>query len=94
LKRIKEILITLGGWPVISENWDEASWTWQKTVKDLEVKGFPTNYIFEISISPDQKNTSRRTLGVRRKEKLFESFLKALKIYYFLIDISSSINRH
>lgn len=45
-------------------NWDEESWSWQKMVKDLETIGFPSNFIFELSLSANQKNTSTRILGV------------------------------
>jgi hypothetical protein len=46
------------------ESWDESSWSWQKTALDLELMGLPTNYIFEISLGADQKNTTKRILGV------------------------------
>lgn len=54
----------MGGWPVTTENWDEEAWSWQQMVKDLETVGFPTNYIFEWTLGADQKNNSKRILGV------------------------------
>lgn len=64
LKPIKALQRVMGGWPVVDGVWSEDSWSWQKMVKDLEKIGFPTNYIFELMLGPDVKNTSRRSLGV------------------------------
>lgn len=66
LKTIKETLNLLGGWPVTLDagSWNEANWSWQKMSTDLELVGFPTNYLFEFSINPDLKNSSTRILGV------------------------------
>lgn len=61
LKPIEDVLNSLGGWPVMSANWNEDAWSWQKTVKDLETKGFASNFIFELGLGADQKNSSKRT---------------------------------
>lgn len=69
LKTIKETLNLMHGWPVTLDEdvWNETNWTWQKMVTDLELVGFPTNYLFEFSINPDVKNTTIRVLGVSFK---------------------------
>lgn len=64
LEPIKALQRVMGGWPVVDEAWNENAWSWQKMVKDLEIIGFPTNYIFELTLGSDVKNTSQRTLGV------------------------------
>ena len=74
LKPIQDTLSKLGDWPVTKSSWNETSWTWQKTVKDLILLGFPTNFIFDFEFDVDEKNTSRRVLLVR----FFELFLKLL----------------
>lgn len=73
LDPIKDLLNTMGGWPVILDTWDESSWTWQKMVKDLEAIGFPSNFLFELSVTPNQKNTSTRILGVKTESLLIFS---------------------
>lgn len=65
LKPIKALQKLMGGWPVIDNEWNEGSWSWQKMVKDLEKIGFPANFVFELTLGSDVKNTSKRTLGVR-----------------------------
>lgn len=65
LNPIKSLLTKMGGWPVIHESWDESPWSWQKMVKDLETIGFPSNFLFELSVTPNQKNTTTRILGVK-----------------------------
>lgn len=64
LTPIQELLKQMGGWPVTLGEWNEDSWSWQKMVKDLETIGYPANYIFELSLTADLKNTERRILGV------------------------------
>lgn len=65
LKPIKELLNEFGGWPVTTNDWNNESWSWQKTVKDLETIGFQSNFLFELSVGANQKNTSSRILGVK-----------------------------
>lgn len=65
LKPIKALQKLMGGWPVIDHEWKKSSWSWQKMVKDLEKIGFPANFVFELTLGSDVKNTSKRTLGVR-----------------------------
>lgn len=67
LDPIKSLLTSMGGWPVILESWDETSWSWQEMVIVLETIGFPSNFLFELSVTPNQKNTSTRILGVNIK---------------------------
>jgi hypothetical protein len=57
-------LDTFGGWPVTRDRWNEDSWSWQKTVVDLEKNGLHTNFIFELGLGADQKNNSKRVLMV------------------------------
>jgi hypothetical protein len=64
LQPIQEVLDVLGGWPATKSSWDESSWTWQQTAKALETIGFPSSFLFEFGLEPDQKNNSRRILKV------------------------------
>lgn len=78
LEPIKETLNRLGGWPVTKSNWSDFQWSWQKIVQDLElVIGYPTNFVFEIGVGTDQKNTSKRILTVSS----WESFLIQFSIF-------------
>ena len=56
---------SLGGWPVIKEeNWDEASWSWQETVKSFRKLGFSMDYILDFSIGVDLKESTKRIIDV------------------------------
>jgi hypothetical protein len=62
---MKKHLDALGGFPVVEgKNWQENVWYWQKVLLELETRGFGTNYLFDMSIEVDMKNSSRRVIYV------------------------------
>lgn len=64
LKPVKELLGRLGGWPVVSKHWDEFSWTWQDAITKLRQFGFLSNYLFDLSVVTDLKNSTKRIISV------------------------------
>lgn len=66
LRPLVDIQEEMGGWPVVKgDNWDEKSWSWQKSVKDFRKRGYSTDYILDFSVGTDLKNSTRRIIDVR-----------------------------
>lgn len=60
-----DIYEKLGGWPVVKgDSWDEENWSWIKTVQMYRKLGFSMDYILDLSVETDSKNSSKRTLDV------------------------------
>lgn len=65
IEHLVEKMKFLGGWPVVkSHEWKEKNWWWQRVVQDIELVGFPSNYLFGFGLIQDLKNDSRRILVV------------------------------
>jgi len=58
-----KMLNAIGGWPMISRNWDEAGFNWLKSYIFLRSQ-LGTNYIFKIYVDLDVMNTSQRVIYV------------------------------
>lgn len=62
---IKEMLKSLGGWPVLEgEKWDDAGFTWKDSVYKFRVAGYSVDYFIDFSVSTDLKNTTMRAIDV------------------------------
>lgn len=68
LKPMHQIMKQLGGWPVIvGDDWDSKyEWSLMKAMKDFRKFGFSLDYIFELSIDTDLKNSSARIIYVSK----------------------------
>ena len=65
LKPLTDIQEKLGGWPVIKgDAWNESKWSWQQSIRDLNKRGYSTDYIFTFSVELDLKNTTKRIISV------------------------------
>lgn len=64
LSAIKNVLKAIGGWPVLESDWNEAEWTWQKATIKCRENGYSTDYIVDVSVASDLKNSSIRVLDV------------------------------
>lgn len=60
----KEILKTLGGWPVLEKDWNEEAFDWKETTYKFRKEGFSVDYIFDFSINIDLKNSTFRVIDV------------------------------
>lgn len=61
---LKKVVDNLGGWPVLEENWNSNSWSWEKTTGDFRRTGLATDYLIKVSVVNDLKNPDLRTLHV------------------------------
>lgn len=65
LSVIKTVLDSIGGWPAVAgSDWDEESWSWQNATLKCRENGYSTDYIVDVSVSTDLKNSSIRVLDV------------------------------
>jgi predicted metalloendopeptidase len=65
LSAIKKVLESIGGWPVLKTQWNsEETWTWQNATIKCRENGYSTDYIVDVSVSTDLKNSSQRVLDV------------------------------
>jgi len=64
LDPLKKMLVELGGWPVLEENWDDEKFSWQETVYALRKAGYSTDYLIDFSIGTDSKNSSWRLIDI------------------------------
>ncbi|XP_011304084.1 phosphate-regulating neutral endopeptidase [Fopius arisanus] len=63
LKRVLGDLKKLGGWPVLEGNsWNEQGFEWTQATYKLRQLGYPFNFFFRLSVSPDMKNSKNRLL--------------------------------
>lgn len=49
----------MGGWPVLmaSESWNEAEWTWEKSMTEARVNGFKFNFFITFEMLADETRT-------------------------------------
>lgn len=66
----------LGGWPVVKgDSWDDDNWTWVEAVKKFRKLGYSMDYILDFSVGIDLKNSTQRTIDVRRGILNYSAFL-------------------
>lgn len=49
LKKMDE----LGGWPLLSENWNQDEFDWQEIIDKMYQQGYVKNYLIHSFLSPD-----------------------------------------
>lgn len=66
---LKDLLSRVGGWPVVlGPGWDEASFDWVETNYKFRDEGVSIDYLFDLSIGKDLKNTSYRLVELDQPE--------------------------
>lgn len=66
LEPFRKILQQIGGWPAVEgSQWNESSWDWINSLREMRDIGLTTNYLLSTSIGTHLKNTSSRSLRVR-----------------------------
>ncbi|KAL1116405.1 hypothetical protein AAG570_004879 [Ranatra chinensis] len=95
--RVKELLKSMGGWPVLeAEAWDDGAWNWKKSVYDFRKNGFSVDYFIDFSVGTDLKNSTRKvidldqaSLGLSREYLIKGMDHKLVKAYYsYMVDIA------
>lgn len=66
IKQMADILVELGGWPVVSgDSWQaNNNFDWIETMKQFRRLGLNTKAIFALNHEVDSKDSSRRVLSV------------------------------
>lgn len=60
---LRELLNSVGGWPVIDgSEWNETAFDWQKTIALFRKHGVYMNFLMDLSVVKDLKNSSRYIL--------------------------------
>ncbi|CAH1724670.1 neprilysin-2 [Aphis gossypii] len=94
---IKEMLKSLGGWPVLEgDKWNDAEFTWKDSVYKFRVAGYSVDYFIDFSVSTDLKNTTMRaidldqaSLGLSREYLVKGTDDKIVAAYYkYMVDIA------
>ncbi len=64
---LRNVLAGLGNWPVVTPNWDHASWNIEDTVAKLRGL-YNAPILIDSWVAQDDKNSSVRVLQVMFKE--------------------------
>ncbi|KAI8430848.1 hypothetical protein MSG28_000996 [Choristoneura fumiferana] len=92
-----DMLRRLGGWPVLDgASWDEASFSWEKSVYKFRSAGYSVDYFLDFSIGVDVKNSTKRiidldqaSLGLSREYLNRGLSDKLVQAYYdYMVDIA------
>lgn len=68
---VKNVLNSMGGWPVTLVTWNEATWTWQQSVALSKENGYSVSYFLSFSVSTDNKDTLKRIIRVIEDKKKY-----------------------
>ena len=66
-----KVINQLGGMPIITTNWNESTFNWEKTANDFVDSGFVFDYLVEMSMDVDPRNVSRNMIWVHQPLKNF-----------------------
>jgi Peptidase family M13 len=94
-----EAFEVLGGWPLLSDDWREEQHSWSSLNKKMFELGFVTNYLINVVLEGDPRNSSRYIMKAKASEEhplnSFKSLLvdglesKQVKAYYeYMINFS------
>lgn len=65
MNTLKELLIALGGWPVLEgDYWTGKQFTWYNTVYSFRHSGLEFDSIIDLSVGFDLQNSSRRMVQI------------------------------
>lgn len=71
----------LGGMPILTPNWNESGFNWEKTSNEMVDVGFVTDYLVEMSIDVDPRNLSKNIIWIHQP---YKNFYYNLNYYDFL----------
>jgi len=72
---MKEMLKSLGGWPLLeAENWNESKFTWMDSLNSFKEVGWSMDYLLKLTVIPDFKN--------RTKAAIFVSYSILIQYHY------------
>ncbi|KAF5269286.1 hypothetical protein FQR65_LT02587 [Abscondita terminalis] len=63
MERAKELLNSLGGWPImLGSKWNQTNFNWTRLVYKLRQQGYKYNHFFTINVEADDRNSTQRIL--------------------------------
>lgn len=66
LQTAKQLLVNLGGWPVLEGRfWNEYRFEWKTAMFSFRKIGLSIDMLFDLSVGFDLKNSNRRIIQVR-----------------------------
>ena len=67
LKDLKELIKSIGGWPMIDSNWDPENYHWEDAYAKVNeiVYRFPLPFPIALGVTQDYTNPSQNILMVR-----------------------------
>lgn len=54
----------MGGWPVLTNTWNNPNYRWEETIAKFRAHGYAVNQIFSFSVTTDYRNSSVRSARV------------------------------
>lgn len=94
---VRNAIDNMGGWPVLETNWDPTNqWTWQRSVQLSREYGYSVSNFMSVSVSTDNKNSSRRvikidqaSLGLSREYLILNMTDRFLEAYHsYQVDLA------
>ena len=65
LKDLKELIQSIGGWPIIDSNWDAENYHWEDAYAKVNELIHPLPFPIGLTVIPDYTNTSQNILMVK-----------------------------
>ena len=95
-RELKAIIQSLGGWPVLEDNWDSENFKWLEKSFDAWEMGFNFDGLIAVDVVTDQKNASKRILkidqpklGLSREYLMEGKEAKSVSAYLnYMVDIA------
>lgn len=73
-----KVMKQLGGMPILTPNWNESAFKWEKTANEMVDVGFVTDYLVEMSIDVDPRNISKNIIWIHQPYMNFD-----YNLYYY-----------
>ncbi|XP_063235187.1 neprilysin-2 isoform X2 [Bacillus rossius redtenbacheri] len=64
LQPMRSLLDQMGGWPVISDQWDPAQFSWLGSVYQFRKLGYSVDFFMDFSVATDAKNSTYRAINL------------------------------
>ncbi|XP_060860193.1 neprilysin-2-like [Metopolophium dirhodum] len=97
LRPMKEMLKSLGGWPLLeAENWNESNFNWMDSLNGFKEIGRNMDFLIKLKITPDLKNHTKAAINLEQAS--FElshqylvkgtNYLVVDEYYKYMVDIA------
>uniref|UniRef100_T1IPL6 Peptidase M13 N-terminal domain-containing protein n=1 Tax=Strigamia maritima TaxID=126957 RepID=T1IPL6_STRMM len=98
-KPLVDLINSVGGWPaVLGNSWNEENFNWVSTLYSFREVGITIDYLFDLSVSKDLKNTTYRLIeldqpvfGMPDRAYLLKGFNDSLVQAYYNLMINVAV---